>query len=99
MTKWTIFVVLVYAAALTAARVSAQVPPALAPDFKLAEEEFDRLCEGCHGERGEGGDGAPALINNRNLRRLSENQICDLIKNGTLGGMPALLSLSVNCAR
>ena len=85
--NWTICAALV--AAMTEVQVHAQVPLAQASDFALAEEQFDRLCEGCHGDRGEGGDRAPALINNRNLRRLDESQIRDLIKNGTPRGMPA----------
>src|SRR5205814_6764162 len=37
---------------------------------------------------GAGGDRAPALVNNRGLRSRSENQIHDLIRDGTPGGMP-----------
>jgi len=86
MRQWTLFAL--FAVSMTAP-LAGQVAPAPATDFRLAEEHFDRLCEGCHGERGEGGDRAPALINNRKLRSLNEGQIHDLIKNGTPGGMPA----------
>ena len=57
-------------------------------DFSHTEKQFSQLCESCHGEGGEGGDRAPALVNSRSLRRRSESQIRDLIKNGTPGGMP-----------
>ena len=54
-----------------------------------AEQQFGRLCQGCHGERGAGGDRAPALINNQDLRTMTEIQIHDVIKHGLAGGMPA----------
>lgn len=54
-----------------------------------AEALFARLCVGCHGEGATGTDRGPALVNNRSLRSRSESQIQDLIRNGTLGGMPA----------
>jgi PQQ-dependent dehydrogenase (methanol/ethanol family) len=57
-------------------------------NFAQAEKQFGQLCEGCHGEGGAGGDRAPALINNRGLRGRTEQQIADLIKTGTPGGMP-----------
>ncbi|HXB72969.1 MAG TPA: PQQ-binding-like beta-propeller repeat protein [Candidatus Acidoferrales bacterium] len=50
--------------------------------------QFGLLCAGCHGIGGAGGDRAPALVNNRGLRNRSENQIHDLIRDGTPGGMP-----------
>ncbi len=58
-------------------------------NFANARKQFDTLCEGCHGEGGNGGDRAPALVNNRSLRTRNEEQIRDLIKSGTPGGMPA----------
>ncbi len=88
MWKW-IDAALAAAAALAAVQAFCQVPTAPSTDFSQAEEQFERRCEGCHGEGGEGGDRAPALINSRGLRRRTESQIRDLIKNGTPGGMPA----------
>ena len=49
-------------AALIAAPGMAQSPAAPASDFTVAQKQFDRLCEGCHGEGGNGGDRAPALV-------------------------------------
>jgi len=57
-------------------------------DFSQAEKQFAELCEACHGEGGEGGDRAPALVNSRSLRTRTQNQIRDVIKSGTPGGMP-----------
>src|SRR5438067_154496 len=64
----------------------AQIP---ASGFAAIQKQFDSTCAGCHGEGGAGGDRAPALTNNINLRIMNEAQIRDLIKSGTLGGMPA----------
>ncbi len=58
-------------------------------DFYFAKQQFERLCQGCHGKEGAGGDRAPALINDRGLRSRSESQIADIIKNGLPGGMPS----------
>src|SRR4051794_36270977 len=58
-------------------------------DLAQAEKRFNLSCAGCHGQGAAGGDRAPALTNNRGLRTNTENQIADLIKNGTRGGMPA----------
>jgi PQQ-dependent dehydrogenase (methanol/ethanol family) len=49
---------------------------------------FAQLCSGCHGESAAGTDRGPALVNSRSLRSLTENQIQDVIRNGTPGGMP-----------
>lgn len=51
-------------------------------------EPYNNFCAGCHGDSGAGTDRGPALINNRALRRRSETQLRDLIRNGTQGGMP-----------
>ena len=59
------------------------------PETNPAAERFEQLCSGCHGKGGVGGDRAPALVDNRELRSRSEEQIADIIKNGTGGGMPA----------
>lgn len=50
--------------------------------------QYAALCAGCHGERAGGTDRGPALVNSRALRRRSEAQIRDLIRDGTQGGMP-----------
>ncbi len=50
---------------------------------------FKQFCSGCHGDGATGGDRAPGLVNNRSLRRRSEAQIKEIIRNGTPGGMPA----------
>src|SRR5258706_11456358 len=83
MKTWTIRAALALVAAF-------QFPAAAQEaDFSQAEKKFEQLCSGCHGEDGEGGDRAPALINNRGLRRRTTTQIQDLIRTGTTGGMPA----------
>jgi mono/diheme cytochrome c family protein len=86
--KWTTYVMLAWATALTAVHARAQVPAVQGDDFNRAEKQFEQLCESCHGEGGEGGDRAPALVNSRSLRSRNEGQIRDFIKNGTPGGMP-----------
>jgi PQQ-dependent dehydrogenase (methanol/ethanol family) len=53
------------------------------------EVRFKQLCSGCHGEAATGGDRAPSLVDSRSLRTRTENQIRELIRNGTPGGMPA----------
>jgi PQQ-dependent dehydrogenase (methanol/ethanol family) len=49
---------------------------------------LNQLCAGCHGDGGTGTDRGPTLINSRSLRSQSEEQIRDIIRNGTQGGMP-----------
>ena len=51
-------------------------------------EEFNKLCAACHGAGGSGTDRGPALVNNRTLRSRSENEIRNVIRNGTSRGMP-----------
>ncbi len=53
-----------------------------------AERQFANLCASCHGVGGTGTDRGPALLGNRGLRNRSEQQIQDIVKNGTEGGMP-----------
>jgi PQQ-dependent dehydrogenase (methanol/ethanol family) len=53
------------------------------------EQQFAKLCAGCHGEGATGTDRGPSFIDSRSLRRRSQGQIHDLIRNGTPGGMPA----------
>jgi PQQ-dependent dehydrogenase (methanol/ethanol family) len=74
--------------ALSAFHALGQVPSS-PDDTKL----FAQRCAGCHGEGGTGGDRAPALINSRTLRSLTEPQILDIIRNGTPAGMPAFKQL------
>jgi mono/diheme cytochrome c family protein len=52
------------------------------------EQDFAKLCLGCHGEGATGTDRGPALINSRSLRNRSEKQIQQIIRSGTEGGMP-----------
>ncbi|HWC00534.1 MAG TPA: PQQ-binding-like beta-propeller repeat protein [Bryobacteraceae bacterium] len=61
---------------------------ARAQDAKV-DPLFTKLCVGCHGDQATGTDRGPALVNNRSLRSLGEQQIHDLIRNGTQRGMPA----------
>lgn len=75
--------------AVTALQAIAQTPAGEGSNFAQAEEQFNRICAGCHGQGGAGGDRAPALTNNPGLRAGNESQIADLIQNGTRGGMPA----------
>src|SRR5262249_45951280 len=77
--KWTQYLRTAATAALMAWRASGATP---------AQEQFAKLCAGCHGEAATGTDRGPALINNRMLRSRPENQIRDLIRNGTQRGMP-----------
>ena len=50
--------------------------------------QYAKLCAGCHGEGATGTERGPSLVNSRTLRNRSEDQIRNLIKNGTQGGMP-----------
>src|SRR5579871_6581634 len=52
------------------------------------EQQFLKLCVACHGEGAKGTDRGPALADNRGLRGRSTEQIRDVIRNGTPGGMP-----------
>src|SRR5260370_5896593 len=52
------------------------------------EQQFNKLCAACHGSGGSGTDRGLALVNNRGLRSRPENEIRDLIRNGTSRGMP-----------
>ena len=53
-----------------------------------SEKHFVNLCAGCHGEAAKGTDRGPALVDNRKLRNRSEDQISEIIRGGTPGGMP-----------
>src|SRR5438477_7813517 len=65
-----------------ASQVSSPTTPA------AAEQQFAKLCAGCHGEGAVGTDRGPALANNRAVRSRPENQVRDLIQKGTPRGMP-----------
>ena len=53
-----------------------------------APNQFVALCASCHGEHARGTDRGPALVDSRKLRRLSENEVRAVIRDGTQGGMP-----------
>src|SRR5260370_24896053 len=53
-----------------------------------ADQQFAKLCGACHGAGASGTDRGPALVNNRGLRGRSENEIHNLIRDGS-GAMPA----------
>ena len=61
--------------------------PARAQDTG-APRHFNELCAGCHGEQARGSDRGPTLVASRKLRPLSEEEIGDVIRDGTDGGMP-----------
>ena len=54
-----------------------------------AEKQFGELCASCHGPTASGTDRGPALVDSRKLRNRSEDEIQELIRKGTPGGMPA----------
>ncbi|MEZ5402027.1 MAG: PQQ-binding-like beta-propeller repeat protein [Bryobacteraceae bacterium] len=64
---------------------AASIALAQAPE---APPTYNMLCAGCHGEGGAGTDRGPALAASRSLRGRSFQQIRNLIRNGTSGGMP-----------
>lgn len=61
----------------------------LAQELQKAEALFNQTCSACHGEGGAGGDRAPTLVDNTDLRMLTEKKIQDIIRSGTQAGMPA----------
>lgn len=52
--------------------------------IKAGEESYKLVCSGCHGISAEGGRG-PNLITGRNVRRSSDEELFDIIKNGIAG--------------
>jgi PQQ-dependent dehydrogenase (methanol/ethanol family) len=52
------------------------------------ERQFAELCASCHGEGGRGGERGPQLVPSRSLRSRTEDQIRNVIRAGTPGGMP-----------
>ncbi len=83
MKNWLIAALAGLLATVNAASQAGNGAPSIGP-----EAQFNQLCAGCHGKGGAGGDRAPALTNNRDLRTRSENQIAEIIRKGTPGGMP-----------
>jgi PQQ-dependent dehydrogenase (methanol/ethanol family) len=79
-------------AALSTHAAQAMAPEAEAPAIN-APAQFASTCALCHGGDAQGTDRAPALLNNRQLRALSESDIADIIKNGR-GNMPAFSNLA-----
>jgi PQQ-dependent dehydrogenase (methanol/ethanol family) len=61
---------------------------AAAQETSVARKEYAALCAGCHGEGATGTERGPALQDSRTLRGRSVNQISNLIRTGTQGGMP-----------
>jgi PQQ-dependent dehydrogenase (methanol/ethanol family) len=53
-----------------------------------AQRQFTAVCAACHGVGAVGSDRGPALVDNRKLRRLSQDQILGIIRDGTPNGMP-----------
>ncbi|MBI2687046.1 MAG: PQQ-binding-like beta-propeller repeat protein [Acidobacteria bacterium] len=50
---------------------------------------YGKYCAACHADSATGTDRGPGLIDTRSLRARSEEQIRNIIRNGTRGGMPA----------
>ncbi len=65
--------------------------PAAAQNAALQQAppgQFIALCAACHGEQALGTDRGPSLVNSRELRSRSTDDIRGIIRNGTQGGMP-----------
>jgi putative heme-binding domain-containing protein len=72
-----------------AAGQSAGSPPAKPEDVQAGKELFGQVCAACHGSNGEGGRG-PNLESGLEVRRESDQEMFDLIRNGVRSsGMPA----------
>jgi len=52
------------------------------------EKQFAAICASCHGPTALGTDRGPALVESRTLRNRPQDEIRELIRNGTPGGMP-----------
>ena len=72
--------------------LSGFLPAARAQDTtgaqRKAPSQFVTLCASCHGEQAHGTDRGPPLVESRKLRRLSEEEVRGVIRDGTDGGMP-----------
>ena len=68
--------------------VAAQDRPSPGAKPAGVDAEYVALCAGCHGPSAGGSDRGPALADSRKLRKLSENDILGIIRDGTQGGMP-----------
>jgi putative heme-binding domain-containing protein len=63
--------------------------PALWAQIDEGRRVFQEACSSCHGQNGGGGHG-PSLVDGRQVRALSNEQLFDVIQNGLKGtGMPA----------
>src|SRR5215471_10941444 len=68
---------------LTTGVVAAQAPDA-------GKREFVARCAGCHGEDGKGGGHGPAIVNLRQPRATTVDQVRDIVQRGIpQSGMPA----------
>src|SRR5262245_43962181 len=70
----------------------AALAPALAQQTStdiIAERSFAERCATCHGNDAAGTDRGPSLSASRRLRTRSEQELHDIIRNGTPAGMPA----------
>src|SRR3954453_23281221 len=68
-----------------------QTQPSAGSAAAAPEKQYATLCAACHGEGATGTERGPALVNNRRLRSRSEDQIRNLIRNGTPTGMPSFV--------
>ncbi|HZS50264.1 MAG TPA: PQQ-binding-like beta-propeller repeat protein [Bryobacterales bacterium] len=84
---WTLLAGISAALAVCLPNPAAQPAASPAP-ARDAPAQFRQLCSGCHGDKAAGTERGPALADNRSLRRRSEKQIQDLIRNGAPPGMP-----------
>jgi cytochrome c oxidase cbb3-type subunit 3 len=63
---------------------------ALAAQSGAGQQTFSSTCAGCHGLDGKGGEHAPDIAANERIRRLSDADLLNIIRNGIVkGGMPA----------
>lgn len=59
------------------------------------KQSFTSTCAGCHGLDGRGSERAPSITTTPRIRKLSDQQLSNVISNGVPGtGMPAFHSLS-----
>ncbi len=63
----------------------------VAQDLAAGKKQFAALCSGCHGSDGGGGEHGPNIVDlsRRGTGRGAGENLTDVIKNGTEGGMPA----------
>src|SRR5579884_464641 len=64
--------------------------PVSAQSIAAGRDQFQRLCAGCHGAEGAGGERGPDIVSSRRTRRLNDQELGELIRNGIpAAGMPA----------